>query len=66
MRKNIDEKKAEMAGRYVKSRRHTIQVDYADYIEELANLIDCNPSFVECLKTDPKLAYLVSFPHFLP
>lgn len=59
MIKNIYEKKEALAGRYVKSPRHTIQVDYIDYMDELADLIGCKPDVIKLLKTDPFLAYKV-------
>lgn len=36
--KDIRKKVTDMAKRYVKSQRHTIQVDYVDFMNELAVL----------------------------
>ncbi|KAI1733190.1 flavin-binding monooxygenase-like domain-containing protein [Ditylenchus destructor] len=54
---DIDMKKRDMEERYVKSRRHTIQVDYVTYMDELASLIGCEPQPWRYLLTDPQLAY---------
>ena len=59
MKKNVGTKHTAMENRYVKSRRHTIQVDYVDYMDELASLIGAKPDFFELLKTDPCLALRV-------
>ncbi len=39
----IKKKEAGMAGRYVESQRHTIQVDYINFMDELAGLVGCRP-----------------------
>ncbi|XP_013920030.1 PREDICTED: dimethylaniline monooxygenase [N-oxide-forming] 5-like [Thamnophis sirtalis] len=49
-------KKFSMAKRYVKSQRHTIQVDYIEYMDELASLIGVKPNICSRFITDPKLA----------
>ncbi|KAI6240602.1 Dimethylaniline monooxygenase [N-oxide-forming] [Aphelenchoides fujianensis] len=41
--------------RYVKSPRHTIQVDFSSYMDELAELIGCKPRLLDFLLNDPKL-----------
>nr|KAG5706617.1 hypothetical protein BaRGS_005687 [Batillaria attramentaria] len=53
---DIREKEAEMARRYVKSQRHTIQVDYIAFMDELAELNGCKPDIVELFKKDLRLA----------
>ncbi|KAK3088513.1 hypothetical protein FSP39_020041 [Pinctada imbricata] len=45
-----------MAKRYVKSQRHTIQVDYVDYMDEIAEIGGNKPDLYALLKKDPKLA----------
>lgn len=42
--------------RYVESQRHTIQVDYIDTMEELADLVGVRPNLLSLAFTDPKLA----------
>lgn len=49
MWEDIRFKEAEMAKRYVKSQRHTIQVDYIKFMDELAELNGCKPNFGETL-----------------
>lgn len=73
MEAEIKEYQREMARVYVKSRRHTIQahckrratkkcslqVDYALFMDELAEMIECRPSVMELAWKDPVLAYHV-------
>ena len=44
MNADIESKRVAMAARYQKSLRHTIQVDYIDYMDELATLHGCKPN----------------------
>ncbi|XP_058495126.1 flavin-containing monooxygenase 5-like [Solea solea] len=50
-----------MAKRYVHSQRHTIQVDYVSYMDEIAKLVGVQPNFTKMLLTDPRLALNVLF-----
>ena len=43
--------------RYVKSPRHTIQVDYGVYMEDVAEVLKCKPNVLKYLFTDPALAW---------
>ncbi|XP_046370349.2 flavin-containing monooxygenase 5-like isoform X1 [Haliotis rufescens] len=52
---DIGKKEAAMAAKYVESQRHTIQVDYVDFMDELAELVGCRPAIGRLLLTDPKL-----------
>lgn len=61
MVRDINAKKEIMGMIFVKSRRHTIQVDYVRYCDEIANLIDVRPKFVELLFKDPRLFISVIF-----
>ncbi|CAD6187813.1 unnamed protein product [Caenorhabditis auriculariae] len=56
MREDVNQKKKEMKLRYVASRRHTIQVDYVPYIEELAEIVGCQVDTFKLLFKDPVLA----------
>ncbi|CAD5205595.1 unnamed protein product [Bursaphelenchus okinawaensis] len=47
--KNANEK---MFKRYTNVPRHTIQVDYVEYMDELANLIGCKPPLTKLFFTD--------------
>lgn len=49
MRADIDLKKMRMADRFVKTQRHTIQVDYIPFMDELAELCGCQPNL--CMYT---------------
>ncbi|XP_037325989.2 flavin-containing monooxygenase 5-like [Pungitius pungitius] len=48
-------KQEAMAERYVSSQRHTIQVDYITYMDEIAELVGARPSLLRLLLTDPRL-----------
>nr|XP_020668821.1 dimethylaniline monooxygenase [N-oxide-forming] 5-like [Pogona vitticeps]XP_020668822.1 dimethylaniline monooxygenase [N-oxide-forming] 5-like [Pogona vitticeps]XP_020668823.1 dimethylaniline monooxygenase [N-oxide-forming] 5-like [Pogona vitticeps]XP_020668824.1 dimethylaniline monooxygenase [N-oxide-forming] 5-like [Pogona vitticeps] len=61
MMADIAMKQESIAKRYVKSQRHTIQVDYIEYMDELACLIGVKPNVWSLLLTDPKLALQVIF-----
>ncbi|KAM9324723.1 flavin-containing monooxygenase 5-like [Gastrophryne carolinensis] len=61
MKEDIGKKKGEMSKRYVHSQRHTIQVDYIDYMDELAELLGVKPNILELFHADPKLAWHVLF-----
>uniref|UniRef100_A0A803V8W2 Flavin-containing monooxygenase 5 n=1 Tax=Ficedula albicollis TaxID=59894 RepID=A0A803V8W2_FICAL len=56
----ITQTKQRMAERYVKSQRHTIQVDYIPYMDELACQLGVKPSLLTLFLTDPKLAVEVA------
>jgi cation diffusion facilitator CzcD-associated flavoprotein CzcO len=47
MEKDIDQKKVAMRKRYVASKRHTIQVDYDDYMKELRKEMEAGAARVE-------------------
>ncbi|KAJ6655427.1 hypothetical protein lerEdw1_005127 [Lerista edwardsae] len=61
MMSDITRKKADMAKRYVKSPRHTIQVDLIEYMDEVASLIGVKPNVWSLFFTNPKLAWEVFF-----
>ncbi|XP_054020906.1 flavin-containing monooxygenase 5-like [Dryobates pubescens] len=58
---DITQKKETMAKRYVKSQRHTIQVDYIPYMDELACQVGVKPNLLTLFLIDPKLALEVAF-----
>ncbi|XP_074687770.1 flavin-containing monooxygenase 5-like isoform X2 [Strix aluco] len=58
---DITQTKEKMAERYVKSQRHTIQVDYIPYMDELACQVGVKPNLLTLFLTDPKLALEVAF-----
>ncbi|XP_062437222.1 flavin-containing monooxygenase 5-like [Rhea pennata] len=61
MEADIKQKKEEMAKRYVQSQRHTIQVDYIPYMDELACQLGVKPNLLTLFLTDPRLAMEVLF-----
>ncbi|XP_077038036.1 flavin-containing monooxygenase 5-like isoform X1 [Agelaius phoeniceus] len=61
MEADIEQKKEAMAKRYVKSQRHTIQVDYIPYMDELAHQLGVKPNLLSLFLTDPRLAMEVAF-----
>lgn len=52
---DIRRKNKENGKRYVASPRHTIQVDYIPYMDEIADQVGCSPNLLKILFTDPKL-----------
>ncbi|PIC35760.1 hypothetical protein B9Z55_015014 [Caenorhabditis nigoni] len=61
MSEDVANKKEAMAQQFVKSRRHTIQVDYIPYMDELAELIGCQVPILRTLFTDPILGLRLFF-----
>ncbi|XP_056234724.1 flavin-containing monooxygenase 5-like [Seriola aureovittata] len=55
MMKDVQCKQETMAKRYVTSQRHTIQVDYVSYMDEIAELVGVQPNILRLLLTDPRL-----------
>ncbi|XP_064648727.1 flavin-containing monooxygenase 5-like [Lineus longissimus] len=55
-----------MAKQYYASQRHTIQVDYIPYMDELAAMTGCAPQISKLLFSDPKLACKVYFGPCVP
>ncbi|KAM4022990.1 flavin-containing monooxygenase 5-like [Anomaloglossus baeobatrachus] len=58
---DIAKKKFLMSNRYVDSQRHTIQVDYVAYMDELAIFAGVKPNLFKLFLTDPRLALYVFF-----
>uniref|UniRef100_A0A667ZC43 Flavin-containing monooxygenase n=1 Tax=Myripristis murdjan TaxID=586833 RepID=A0A667ZC43_9TELE len=59
MLKDVQCKQDTMAARYVTSQRHTIQVDYISYMDEIAELVGVKPSVPRLLLMDPRLGLSV-------
>ena len=47
MWKEVRERNDGVLSRYVTSTRHTIQVDYQPFMDELADMIGCKPDLCE-------------------
>uniref|UniRef100_UPI0014474EB4 dimethylaniline monooxygenase [N-oxide-forming] 5-like n=1 Tax=Epinephelus lanceolatus TaxID=310571 RepID=UPI0014474EB4 len=61
MLKDVECKKETMARRYFPTQRHTLQVDYLRYMDEIAELVGVRPNFLKLLLTDPRLGLTVLF-----
>ncbi|XP_020774365.1 flavin-containing monooxygenase 5-like [Boleophthalmus pectinirostris] len=61
MQRDIRCKEETMAKRYVASQRHTIQVDYIDYMDEIAKQFGVTPNFLKLMVTDPRLWSKITF-----
>lgn len=61
MKAEITRRREDMQKRYVESERHTIQVDYVNYMDEVAEEIGCKPNWKKLFLSDPKLAWEVFF-----
>uniref|UniRef100_UPI003AAF904F flavin-containing monooxygenase 5-like n=1 Tax=Centroberyx gerrardi TaxID=166262 RepID=UPI003AAF904F len=59
MLKDVQCKRESMAARYVTSQRHTIQVDFIKYMDEIAEQVGVRPSILRLLLTDPRLGLSV-------
>uniref|UniRef100_A0AC34RPP9 Flavin-containing monooxygenase n=1 Tax=Panagrolaimus sp. JU765 TaxID=591449 RepID=A0AC34RPP9_9BILA len=59
MLEDIRAKQEALKNRYLPTRRHTIQVDYIPFMDELAKLIGCYPSIWKIASMDPFLAWKV-------
>jgi dimethylaniline monooxygenase (N-oxide forming) len=46
---------------FVKSTRHTLEVDYIPYLDCLAEYLGCTPRPLELIASDPRLAYALLF-----
>ncbi|KAK3542649.1 hypothetical protein QTP86_031473, partial [Hemibagrus guttatus] len=61
MLKDIKKKEDRMAKRYVTSQRHTVQVDYLPYMDELATQLGVCPNLLWLFLSDPGLWFRVVF-----
>jgi len=62
MQKDIDIKIKEMRKRYLNRSRHTIQVDFSPYMDEIAELIGAKPSFLKNIAYLKELLFSPIFP----
>ncbi|GMR56829.1 hypothetical protein PMAYCL1PPCAC_27024, partial [Pristionchus mayeri] len=54
---DLEMKQREMKRRYFESNKHTMQVDYMKYMDELSKLIGCHPEPSQYLLSDPTFAW---------
>ncbi|ULT99974.1 hypothetical protein L3Y34_000913 [Caenorhabditis briggsae] len=66
MKDDVVLKRETMRARYVDSRRHTIQVDFVNYMHELGDMIGCNPDMKTLWMQKPFLAWKVYFGPCVP
>jgi len=66
MLNDIAQKEKENERRYVRRRRHTIQVHYLVYMDELARIIDVKPKLCRYILSDPILAWKLYFHGAVP
>ena len=53
MMEEIQQKKQAMAARYVKTQRHTIQVDWIPFMDELSELVGSRPDLSKYMYVCP-------------
>lgn len=61
MMADIIKKKEDLDRRYVKTQRHTIQIDYIDYMDEIAEILGVKTNMLKLLLRNPVLAWKVFF-----
>ncbi|KAF8791269.1 flavin-containing monooxygenase 5-like [Argiope bruennichi] len=66
MEADIEKKLDHIRKRFVDSPRHTLQVDFISYQDELAEEIGCKPNFLKLFFTDPKLFWALVVGPSLP
>ncbi|KAK6189090.1 hypothetical protein SNE40_005133 [Patella caerulea] len=63
---DVQSKMIEMNGSYVKSRRHTIQAFWVEYMDTIASYIQCKPNFWRTVIREPDLAIRCHFGPCVP
>lgn len=63
---DIDCKERHIARRYIAGSRHARQVDWIDYMDEVADLVGCRPRLLRLLISDPELLWACVFGPCLP
>ncbi|KAG0416612.1 hypothetical protein HPB47_006272 [Ixodes persulcatus] len=63
---DVDLKERHIGRRYIEGSRHARQVDWIDYMDEVAELVGCRPRLLRLLFTDPKLLWACVFGPCLP
>uniref|UniRef100_A0A0R3RRI2 Flavin-containing monooxygenase n=1 Tax=Elaeophora elaphi TaxID=1147741 RepID=A0A0R3RRI2_9BILA len=66
MKKDIKRQKEIMASRFLKNRRHTLEIDYVSYMDQLGKKFGVKPNLLKYWFTDPRLAYTLLFDGLAP
>jgi len=66
MNTDIDRAHAKIAAQFYESERHTLQVNWVEYMDEIAREVGCFPPIWKYLFTDPKLFYALVFGSSFP
>lgn len=66
MLKTIEKDHEAIRKRYYEDSRHTIQVDFIPYMDEIANFLGCKPNLYRIALTDPQLFYALMFGPSVP
>lgn len=61
MNEEIEKHFTKLNQRYVKSSRHTLEVDFVPYLDGFAELLDCKPRPQDYVLNDPRLAFAILF-----
>lgn len=66
MEEDVDRREMRVRERYIPGSRHARQVDWIEYMDEMAELVGCKPRLGRLLLTDPVLAWACVFGPCLP
>ncbi|XP_075748741.1 flavin-containing monooxygenase 5-like isoform X2 [Rhipicephalus microplus] len=66
MEEDVDQRELRVRERYIPGSRHARQVDWIEYMDEMAELVGCKPRLGRLLLTDPVLAWACVFGPCLP
>ena len=64
--KDINKKRRQIAKRYFPGPRHTMQIDWISFLDELANQFGAKPNILKYFLTDPVLFYHLMFGPCVP
>ncbi|CAN7943605.1 unnamed protein product, partial [Ixodes hexagonus] len=63
---DVDRRERHIGRRYIAGSRHARQVDWIDYMDEVAELVGCKPRLLRLLFNDPELLWACVFGPCLP
>lgn len=64
--KDIEKKKKQISKRYAPGRRHTMQIDWIEYLDEISVKFGAKPNILKYMFTDPILFYHLLFGPCVP